>query len=438
MEKNEALFLRARACMPGGVTAAARKNKYTGVPFVISRASGSKLYDVDGKAYIDMCMSYGASLLGHGHPKVVDALLRAGEFGIACGMEFAEQVELAERIVNAVPSAQMVRFTLSGTETTQYAVKLARVHTGKRMVIKIEGHFHGYNDYLQFNYWPKEGQGLPHVYPETTGLPSASIQEVVVVPFNDLEAVRQVFARSNDIAAVILEPVNFNSGGIRPLPGYLEGLRDVTKAHGALLIFDEILSGFRTGPDCMQGYYGVTPDISTLGKAIGGGTPLSAFVGSREIMSTVAPDGAMMHSGTYNANAVNIFCGLAFMDVIEDPVFYPTLLDRSKRLYEGLNRIFEQSGFPALAHGLGARFGLLFGLAAAREPHAFTDVMHQDWNLAHRFFTEMLHEGVYFNHAWHHGISIAHSEEDLDAVLNAAKTAVRTIGSTKEDARDET
>lgn len=413
--------------MPGGVTAAARKNKFSGEPFLISKAEGSRIQDTYGRPYIDMCMSFGASLLGHGHPLVVDALVKAGKFGIGCGMEFKEQIELAEKISAAVPSAEMVRFTLSGTETTQYAIKLARVHTGKRKIIKVEGHFHGYNDYLQFNYWPKAGQGLPNIYAETVGLPSESRQEVIVVPYNDLKAVDDALNCSKDIAAVILEPVNFNSGGIQPRPGYLEGLRNLTQAHGAILIFDEILSGFRTGPSCMQGYYGVVPDITTLGKALGGGTPLSAFVGSRHIMSTVSPEGPMMHSGTYNANAVNIFCGLAFMDTIESAGFYPTLLERSARLYHGLNRVFSDTGFPALVHGLGARFGMLFGPAAMNEPHSYTDVMMQDWNLAHRFFSGMLEKGVYFNYGWHHGISIAHSEHDIDMVIDAAANVVEMI-----------
>ncbi len=418
---------RAAKCFPGGVTAAARLNKVTREVFRISRAAGSRLFDRAGRPYIDMCVSYGASLLGHGHPKVVEALSRSGNFGLGCAMEFEEQVKLAEHLIRSVPSAEMVRFTLSGTETTQYAVKLARVYTRKRKIIKIEGHFHGYNDYLQFNYWPATGQELPNVYPETAGVPGESIHDVIVVPFNDLPAIEQACEKNNDIAAVILEPVNFNSGGIRPKKGYLQKLRKLTEEKGILLIFDEILSGFRTGPDCMQGYYGVTPDITTLGKAIGGGTPLSAFVGSREVMSAVTPLGDMMHSGTYNAHSVNMFCGLAFMEAIQEKDFYPVLLSRSAHLYDSLNDVFRSMDFPALAHGLGARFGLLFGSAAECEPEKYRDVQMQDWSLAHRFFAAMKAEGVYFNNGWHHGISIAHSDEDIGMIVNAAETAVKRI-----------
>ena len=423
---NDTLFARSRRTFPGGVTAAARLNKYLGRPFYVSRGEGSRLYDLDGKPYIDMNTSFGASLLGHGHPAIREALAEAGRMGIACAMEYPAQTELAEKICAAVPSAEMVRFTLSGTETTWYAVRLARLYTGRKKVVKIEGHFHGFNDYLQFNYWPGPGENLPHIQPASPGSPPESAGNVIVLPFNDEPALERTIAeQGGDIAAVILEPVNYNSGCILPREGYLQKARKLTEKNGILLIFDEILSGFRTGTDCIQGHYGVTPDLCTLGKAIGGGAPLSAFAGRREFMKHVAPEGAMMHSGTYNANAVNILCGNAFMDAVSEEGVYSGLLDRADRLYRGMNEAFAGAGFPAKVRGLGCRFGMLFGEAAGRVPVSYADVIGQDWKTAHAFFLEAFNRGVFFNNGWHHGISFVHSDADIARVIEVTGEAAR-------------
>jgi len=425
-DPNQSLLERARKVMPGGVTAAARFNKCLGRPFFVSRGEGSRLYDLEGKPYIDMNTSFGAALLGHGHPRIRQALAEAAGMGIACASEFSAQVELAEKISAAVPSAEMIRFTLSGTETTWYAVRLARMYTGRAKIVKIEGHFHGYNDYLQFNYWPKPGEGLPNVRPETPGFPAEAGENVMVLPFNDPEALEKtISARGREIAAVIMEPVNYNSGCILPRNGYLEKVREVTEKNGILLIFDEILSGFRTGTSCMQGYYGVTPDICTLGKAVGGGAPLSAFAGRRDIMRHTAPEGKMMHSGTYNANAVNILYGSAFMDAVSEKGAYDAVLQRAGELYAGMNRAFADAGLPAKVHGLGCRFGILFGAAAAKTPESYADVAGQDWKTGYAFFLEAFKRGVFFNNGWHHGISFAHSDVDISRVIEVTGEAAR-------------
>ena len=428
MDSTQELYDRARRVIPGGVTAAARFNKFLGRPFYISRAEGSKVYDLDGRPYIDVYTGSGAGVAGHGHPRIREALVKASEMGIACAWEYPEETELAEKICAAVPSAEMVRFTLSGTENTWYAVRLARVYTGKTKMIKMEGHFHGFNDYLQYNYWPAPGEGLPRLQEETPGFPPESREHVIVLPFNDVEAVEQVVAeRGEEIAGLIVEPINYNSGGILPKSGYLEALRRITSENNILLIFDEILSGFKTGIDCAQGYYGVTPDVTTLGKALGGGVPLSAFVGRREIMETVAPLGAMMHSGTYNANSINIYCGSAFMDLAGEPGAYDALLARSERLYEGLNTIFADTGMPARAQGLGGRFGLLFGEAAAGEPESYKDVAPQDWQLGRAFFREAFGRGVLYNSGWHHGLSFLHSDRDVEEILQVSRDAAEAV-----------
>jgi glutamate-1-semialdehyde 2,1-aminomutase len=421
------LYQRAQQVLPGGTTAAARINRGFGQPVYMARGKGSRLYDVDGHEYIDMCMSMGASLLGHGHPAVREALRQAGELGIMCAQDSIYQVELAEKIAAAIPCAEMTRFTLSGTETTWYAVRLARTITGRQKVVKFEGHFHGYNDYLQFNFWPPAAEAWPHLHQEAPGMRGME-QYIIVLPFNDPAILEETLDKQKDeIACVILEPLNYNSGGILPIPGYLETLRRLTAKYGIILIFDEILSGFRTGPGCMQTYFGITPDLCTLGKALGGGVPLSAFAGKREFMQRVAPAGPVMHSGTYNANLANILPGLAFMNEVTKPDFFPPLLARCQRLYDGMNAAFRKAGLRARVQGTGARFGLLFGGAAEGPFLRGSDLARQDWALADRFFMAAAEGGVYFHTARHHGVSIAHSDADIEKVIQVTAEAAQAI-----------
>jgi glutamate-1-semialdehyde 2,1-aminomutase len=428
MDAFEDLYRRAQQSIPGGVTAAARINRYLGRPFFASRGEGSKIYDLEGRPYVDMNTSNGAALLGHRHPSICQALAKAAEIGIVCATEFEQQTLLAEKLIETVPCMEMVRFTLSGTETTSYAVRLAHVYTGRRKVVKIEGHFHGFNEYLQYNCWPSSGDGLPAVKAESGGFPEQLQDSVIVLPFNDIEAVeRTIHAEADQIAALILEPLNYNAGCIEPLEGYLQRLRKLTADHGIVLIFDEILSGFRTGPDCIQGYYGVTPDLCTIGKPIGGGLPLSAFGGKREIMQQVAPLGKMMHTGTYHAHLVNILCGNVFMDVIMKPGAYGRTLRLSERLYEGLNRAFRNAGLKAAVRGVGCRFGLLFGTAAEKKPQSYHDVSGQNWDIGYRLFRETLKRGVYFHSAWHHGLSLVHSDSDVDQVIEVVEEAAKIV-----------
>jgi glutamate-1-semialdehyde 2,1-aminomutase len=423
MTVTQELYTRAQRVLPGGVTAAARVNRGLGQPLFMERGQGSRLLDVDGKEYIDMCMSMGASLLGHGHPAIRQALLQAADLGVMCSAESVYQIELAEKIAAAIPCAEMTRFTLSGTETTWYAVRLARAVTGRQKVVKFEGHFHGYNDYLQFNFWPPPDRAWPRLHQEAPGMVGAE-QQVIVLPFNDLPLLEETLTQQHsEIACVILEPLNYNSGGILPLPGYLQALRRLTEQLGIVLIFDEILSGFRTGAGCMQTYFGVTPDLCTLGKALGGGVPLSAFTGRREIMEKVAPLGPAMHSGTYNANLVNILPGLAFMSEISKPNFYPPLLARCERLYGGMNAAFRKAGLQARVQGIGARFGLLFGDAAQGELLRGSDLARQDWAMADRFFLAAGERGVYFHTARHHGVSSAHTDADIEQVILVTEEA---------------
>lgn len=414
--------------LPGGVCASARIHKGLGGPFYVSRAEGSRVYDLAGNEYIDLCTSFGSALVGHAHPRVIEATGQALEMGLICAYENEWHARLAQRIVEAVPSIEMLRFTLSGTETTYYAVKLAREYTGRRLVVKFEGHFHGYNDYLAYNYWPAPEGAWPQITPAAAGLPGHLQEECIVLPFNDFERVEETLtSRGDQIAAVILEPVNYNSGTLLPKPGYLELLRRLTREQGSLLIFDEILSGFRTGPGCMQATYQVIPDLCTLGKALGGGMPLSAFGGKWEIMEHVAPLGKTQHSGTYNGHLTSIMAGLAFLEISGNPGFYERLLLRSQRLYAGIDEIMQRLGIVGRVQGLGARFSFLFGPPAEREGRNYQDLIDYDWPLFHRFCSACLRHGVYLHTMWHHGLSSAHSDADVDRSLEGIEAALRDV-----------
>jgi glutamate-1-semialdehyde 2,1-aminomutase len=397
--------------------------KYLDQPLYVSHAEGSKIYDLEGRSYIDMCNSFGACLLGHKHPDISEAIRKAAERGILCGAEFPEQTYLAEKLARIVPSAEMSRFTMSGTETTAYAVRLARAFTKRTKVVKFEGHFHGFNDSLQYNHWPREEACYPNLNVESGGSLEVMRDFVIVLPFNEMEVFEKTIrAHHQEIAAVILEPVNYNSGTIEPVDGFLEGIRRLTAEHGIVLIFDEILSGFRTGPDCIQGYYQVTPDLCTLGKALGGGAPLSAIAGKRELMEHLSPLGPAMLSGTYNANLVSIMAGNAFVDHVSNKKeFYPVLLERARKLYQEMNGIFQRKGLPAAVRGLGCRFCILFGPASEKKLRSYKDAVKQDLGLSNRFFKETLNRGVFFHSMWHHGITGSHTDADIAQVLEAVE-----------------
>jgi glutamate-1-semialdehyde 2,1-aminomutase len=428
MQHNREHWNQASKYLPGGVCSSARIHRGLDGPFYISRAKGSKVYDLDGKEYIDLCTSFGSALLGHAHPQVTRATHEALEMGLMCAYENEWHARLAQRIAETVPCIDMLRFTLSGTETTYYVVKLAREYTGRPLVVKFEGHFHGFNDYLAYNYWPSAGKTWPQTTPAAAGLPECLQQRCIVLPFNDFERAEETLVtHGQDIAAVILEPVNYNSGTLLPEPGFLELLRRLTAEQGALLIFDEILSGFRTEPGCMQATFGVIPDLCTLGKAIGGGTPLSAFGGKRRIMEHVAPLGQAQHSGTYNGHLSSIMAGIAFFDVIGETGCYEELLAQSQRLYDGIEEIMQRLGIVARVQGLGARFSFLFGPPAERRVQSYQDLMDNQWPMFHRFCTACLRHGVYIHTMWHHGISTAHTQKDVDRTLEGIEAALRDV-----------
>lgn len=424
----DSLFPRAERVLPGGVTAAARTNPAIGEPLYFRSGAGSRVTLEDGRTLLDTCMSNGAALLGHGHPAIVDAIAEAGQRGLICAYDGEEQIRLAERLVDLIPSFEMVRFTTTGTEATFYLTRIARAFTGRPLIVKFAGHFHGFNDALAFNFPRSADVLLPALRPETAGMTPGAETGVVVVPFNDLGAFALVMDRHGaEIAAVVLEPINYDAGAIEPLPGFLEALQARTRAAGALLVFDEILSGFRTGPGGAQARFGVTPDLTALGKAVAGGVPLSVFGGRRDVMSIVSPLGPAVHTGTYNAHLIPVLAAHAFLDTIGRPEFWPNLLATHERLYRGLDDAFRRAGVPIRVQGVGARFALYFGLDPATRVTAYARAATFDREMQLRFSREMLDRGVYVNPVWHHGVSAAHTPADVDAIVAAAYDSARAM-----------
>ena len=418
----------ARQWMPGGVSAAARLHPSLGRAFLTARGQGARVWDVDGREYIDLETSFGASLLGHGHPAIRAGVERGLDLGILCGHDTPHQAELAHALIELIPSAELVRFTGSGTETVWHAARIARAFTGRELLLKFEGHFHGFSDTLGYSFWPSPEQAgdpsRPNVRPESAGIPAADRDAVRVLPWNDLPALGRAFELEGDrIAAVVMEPINIDSGTIFPLPGYLAAAQAMAHAHGALLIFDEILTGFRTNAGGAQAELGVTPDLTTIGKALGGGLALSAVVGRRDVMSVVAPLGPAVHSGTFMAHLLPVLAGLAFVDVIAQPGFYAGLLQRAERFGSELTGVLHDAGLAVRVQRYGPRFSLLFGIGA--EPRRYRDIATADRATERRFYGYALEEGVYLHYGWHHGISAAHSDADLDDALERLQRAAR-------------
>jgi len=420
----DAWFADARRALPGGVNAAARLNRAIGRPFLTQRGQGARVVDVDGREYLDLETSFGASLLGHAHPEVVAAVQAGLEAGILCGHDGPAQIRVARRLTELIPSAELVRFSGSGTETTWHAARIARAVTGRDLIVKFEGHFHGYNDILGYSFWPPAGGVGTPVRPESAGIPEADRELVRVLPWNDLAALETAFAAEGSrIAAVVMEPVNIDAGTLHPLPGYLEGAREVTRRGGALLVFDEILCGFRTNIGGAQAEHRVTPDLTTLGKALGGGLALSAIAGSREVMEAVAPVGPVVHSGTFLAHLLPVLAAEAFLAVASAPDFYPPLLARSTRFVDGLRGVFREAGLMVRVQRYGPRFSLLFGIEG--EPRRYADVAGADHATEYRFYRDAMDAGVYLAPGWHHGISAAHTDADLDEALDRLAGAAR-------------
>lgn len=423
--RNDSLFERAQRSIPGGVNSPVRAFRSVGgTPRFIDRAEGARVWDADGKAYIDYVGSWGPAITGHAHPAIVDAVRAAALNGLSFGAPTAAEVELAERLCELLPSIDMVRLVSSGTEATMSAIRLARGFSGRDAIIKFEGCYHGHADSLLV----KAGSGLlTFGNPSSSGVPADFAHHTIVLDFNDLAQVEQVFAaRGSEIAAVIVEPVAGNMNLVRPAPGFLQGLRRLCSEHGAVLIFDEVMTGFRVGPQGAQGLFGITPDLTTLGKVIGGGMPVGAFGGRRDIMECIAPLGGVYQAGTLSGSPVAVAAGLASLELVSAPGFYDALAARTQRLVDGLRAAAAEHGIDFSADAVGGMFGLYF---SAQVPTSFATVMASDRERFNRFFHAMLDAGHAFApSAFEAGfVSSAHTDADVDATIAAARAVFGTL-----------
>lgn len=435
-EKSHELYQLARGYLASGVSASTRVNTALGRPFFVSRGDGSRVYDLDGREYIDMCTSHGATILGHNNLQIKEAIAKALEMGIVCSYETEHQSKLARKLVDMVPALESVRFTCSGTEATMHAIRLAREYTGKNKIIKFEGHFHGYHDYVQFSWSPPLDEAGPAESPlpfaQSGGIPPQMKDLIIVLPFNNLDVLEKALTKHrDDVAAVILEPVNYNCGCIVPDRAYIAAMRELTRENDILLIFDEVLSAFRMGRGCAQEYLGVTPDLCTVGKCVAGGTPLSVFGGKKDIMAHLRPAGNSEHSGTYTGHLIPVMAANACLEVIDSGGFYDHIYRLADRLYSGLAEIIKSSGVVARVQGLGARFGIYFGID--EEVTNYRTAARNDRDKTLKFFLAAARRGVYFHDyggkACHHGFSYAHTLEDIDLVLDRLEGAMKELTS---------
>ena len=377
-----------------------------------------------------MCMSHGASLLGHNHPKMKAAISRALDLGIICSYETEYHSALAKQITEMVPCAEMVRFAGSGTETIMHALRLARTATGREKVIKFEGHFHGYSDDLNYSVAPPLDRAGPDanplLYPQSAGMAKHPADQLIVVPFNDFEALEKAFIEhGQETAALIMEPINYDAGCIIPRPGFIQHCRELCDQHEVLLFFDEVLTAFRMSVGGAQSYLNIIPDLCVLGKAFGGGMPISAIAGKREVMMHFRPEGESEHSGTYLSHLTTVLAAQAALDIFGEPDFYDGLKRIGDKFYTGFQEIINRSGVPARLQYVGPRFGLYFGIT--HEVINYRDAARQNHEMLLKFIEGCINRGVYFHVAPHHGFSSAHTEEDIDRSLEGIEGAMSEV-----------
>ncbi len=418
-------FEEAVKVIPGGVNSPVRACKSVGAdPVFFASGAGPFLIDVDGQEYIDYVASWGPLILGHAHPEVVSAVQAAAESGTSFGAPTWMEVELARLICEFVPSVEMVRLVNSGTEATMSAVRLARGYTERKKIVKFDGCYHGHAD----SFLVKAGSGVATLgIPGSPGVPEEIVSNTISLPYNDLEAVREAFEKmGEEIAAVIVEPIAGNMGVIPPKEGFLEGLREITLKHGALLIFDEVITGFRVGLSGAQGLYGVTPDLTCLGKIIGGGLPVGAYGGKAEIMKHIAPDGPVYQAGTLSGNPIAVAAGLATLRILSRPGIYDRLEELSKRLAEGLAKAAKEAGAKVTFNRVGSMMTCFFREGEVTD---FASAAASDTERYGKFWREMLARGVYlapsqFEAAF---VSLAHTEEEIDYTIEAAREAFKAV-----------
>ena len=426
MSLSETLFQRAQRTIPGGVNSPVRAFKSVGgTPVFIERANGAYLFDVDGKRYIDYIGSWGPMLLGHNHPAIRDAVIQAAANGLSFGAPCPAEIDMAEKIAQLVPSMEMVRMVSSGTEATMSAIRLARGYTGRDTILKFEGCYHGHADSLLV----KAGSGaLTLGVPNSPGVPADFAKYTLTCEFNNLQQVADIFAeRGQDIACIIVEPVAGNMNCIPPEPDFLQGLRRICDEYQTVLIFDEVMTGFRVALGGAQAVYQVTPDLTTLGKIIGGGMPVGAFGGRREIMQHIAPLGPVYQAGTLSGNPIAMAAGLAALNEISKPEVFEKLTAKTSQLIAGIDTAARQHGVPMTFNQLGGMFGFFF--SKETKVSNFQEATQCDISAFKHFFHLMLQKGIYLApSAYEAGfLSLAHSDDDLKATIDAAANSFAAL-----------
>ena len=423
--KSQEIFGAAQNLMPGGVSSPVRAFKSVGgQPIVFDRVNGAYIWDVDGNKYIDYVGTWGPAICGHAHPEVISALHTALEKGTSFGAPCALENVLAEMVIDAVPSVEMVRFVNSGTEACMAVLRLMRAFTNREKIIKFEGCYHGHADMFLV----KAGSGVATLgLPDSPGVPKSATASTLTAPFNDLEAVKALFEQNpQEIAGVILEPVVGNAGFITPDAGFLEGLRELTQEHGALLVFDEVMTGFRIAYGGAQAKFGVTPDLTTMGKVIGGGLPVGAYGGRREIMSMIAPAGPVYQAGTLSGNPLAMTAGIKTLELLSKPGTYEYLEKITQKLADGLLKIAKDTGHAACGGHISAMFGMFF---TAGPVNNYEDAKKSDTAKFGRFHRGMLEHGIYLAPSQFEAgfTSLAHTEEDIEQTLAAAKAVLSSL-----------
>ncbi len=426
MSHSHALFQAAQTHIPGGVNSPVRAFKGVGgEPVFFESAKGAYLTDVDGKQYIDYVASWGPAILGHTHPEVIEAVQKQAEKGLSFGAPTELETTIADLVCDLIPSFDMVRMVSSGTEATMTAIRLARGYTGRDKIVKFEGCYHGHSDSLLV----KAGSGaLTLGVPSSPGVPACLAEETLTLTHNDSDEVRRVFSEIGDqIACIIVEPVAGNMNCIPPEDGFLQTLRDVCDESGAVLIFDEVMCGFRVGLTGAQGRYGITPDLTTFGKVIGGGMPVGAFGGKREVMEHIAPLGPVYQAGTLSGNPIAMSAGLKTLHLISKDGFFESLEAKTKQLTEGLQQAADDAGIPFTTNQVGAMFGLFF--TEEKNIRRYAQVAKGDMERFKRFYHGMLDEGIYLApSAFEAGfVSSAHTEADIQATIEAARKVMATL-----------